>query len=224
MSFISDQLKTTRQKIAAAAKAAGRDPASVELIAICKGHDEEAVRTAIKAGQSLFGENRVQEAQNKFVKLRSLHEPLKLHLVGPLQTNKVEDAVQLFDVIETLDRPNLADALAKAIRKIGKQPKLYVEVNIGQEPQKAGIAPKDFDIFLKYCRESCGLTIDGLMCIPPQGQNPEPYFLDLKNLAERFGLKRLSMGLSSDFETAIRCGATEVRVGTGIFGERVVKS
>lgn len=220
MSLISDNLKMIRQKMAVAAQTVGRDPATIDLIAVSKMQDEVAVRAAMKAGQNLFGENRVQEAQNKFLKLRPLHEPLKLHLIGPLQTNKADSAVKLFDTIHTLDRPNLADALAKAIRKIGRSPQLYIEVNIGAEPQKAGVTPKDFDIFLKYCRESCNLKIEGLMCIPPQGQNPEPYFRDLKNLADRAKLSRLSMGMSADYEMAIRCGATEVRIGSALFGER----
>ncbi len=220
MPAIAEQLKNIRQKMGLAAKQAGRDPSSIDLIAVSKGQGAELVREAMKSGQDYFGENRVQEAQNKFTKLRPLHAPLKLHLIGPLQTNKAEAAVLLFDVIQTLDRPNLAEALAKAIRKAGRSPKLYVEVNIGQEPQKAGTAPKDLEIFLKYCRETCLLTIDGLMCIPPQAVDPEPYFIDMKKLASKHGLKRLSMGMSADFETAIRCGATEVRVGSALFGQR----
>lgn len=223
MSAIAQKLKIIHQKITAATAISKRAAGSVELIAVSKGHAEESVRDAIKAGQNIFGENRVQEAQNKFKNLRSIHAPLELHLIGPLQTNKAEDAVKIFDVIQTIDRPNLAEALAKAIKKSSRKPRLYIEVNIGLEPQKAGILPGEFDIFLKFCRESCSLTIEGLMCIPPQSSDPRPYFIQLKNLADQHGLKHISMGMSSDFEAAVACGATEVRVGTALFGERAAK-
>ncbi|HEU0117809.1 MAG TPA: YggS family pyridoxal phosphate-dependent enzyme [Alphaproteobacteria bacterium] len=217
---ITQHLRDIERRIAAAAKAAGRDPASIRLIAVSKGVEEEKVRSAIKAGQNVFGENRVQETKLKYVKLRPLHAPLELHLIGPLQTNKAEEAVRLFETIQTVDRPRLAEALSAAIRKIGRTPKLYAEVNIGQEAQKAGVVPNELEMFLKFCRDSCSLKIEGLMCIPPQGDDPEPYFKNMKILADRHKLPNLSMGMSADFETAIKCGATEVRVGTSLFGVR----
>jgi PLP dependent protein len=220
VSQIASSLKDVKQRIAAAAKAAGRAPESVTLVAVAKGKSEEDVRAAIKAGQSVFGENRVQEAQVKYALLRKLCPQLELHFIGSLQTNKAEDAVALFDVIETLDRPKLAEALAAAIRKTGRKPRLYIEVNIGLEPQKSGVAAAELDQFLRFCRASCGLKIDGLMCIPPQNSDPAPRFKQMKELAARHGLPRLSMGMSADYEEAIRCGATDVRVGTAIFGPR----
>ena len=190
------------------------------LIAVSKTHPAEAVREAVLAGQRVFGENRVQEAQSKFPPLKEAYPDLELHLIGPLQTNKARDAVALFDVIQTLDRPALADALAKAIRQTGKTPRLYVEINIGNEPQKAGIAPEELGAFLAYCRETCALEIEGLMCIPPHGQAPRPFFAQMKALAETFRLPHLSMGMSADYREAVACGATEVRIGTAIFGTR----
>ena len=189
------------------------------LIAVSKGHTEQSVREALAAGQRMFGENRVQEAQEKFSQLRHDTPDIELHMIGNLQSNKAEEAVQLFDVIETLDRLSLAEALAKAIKKTGKHPRLYIEINIGNEKQKSGIAPDQVDDFFATCKK-LGLKISGLMCIPPQHENPRPYFLCMKDLQTRLGLKHLSMGMSGDFETAIECGATEVRLGTAIFGKR----
>jgi len=219
MSDISANLDVIRNTIGAAAVSAGREPGAIKLMAVSKGHDASAVRAALAAGQRCFGENRVQEAKAKFVSLKTTYPDLVLHLIGPLQTNKAGEAVMLFDVIETLDRPSLADGLAKAIKKTGRAPKFLIEINIGGEVQKAGIAPSALSDFLTYCRAK-GLMVGGLMCIPPQNADPTPHFLRLKELATQYGLNDLSMGMSDDFETAIRCGSTEVRVGTAIFGPR----
>ncbi len=191
-----------------------------ELIAVTKTQSAEVIREALAAGQRVFGENRVQEAQKKFPALRKEFPDIKLHLIGPLQTNKAKDAIELFDVIETLDRPELAEAIAKAIRKTGKTPQLYIEVNIGLEPQKSGIAPDDVGAFLALCRNTYGLSVSGLMCIPPINKNPRPYFCAMRDLAKRLALPHLSMGMSADFEIAVACGATEVRLGMALFGER----
>ena len=193
---------------------------SAQLIAVSKRHSVEEIREALTAGQRVFGENRVQEAQTKFPDLRATFPDIELHLIGALQTNKAQAAIDLCDVIQTLDRPALATALAKAIRKTGRTPRLYVEVNIGREPQKAGILPEELDAFLVFCRQECGLSITGLMCIPPHDQDPAPFFRQMRTLADTFALPHLSMGMSGDFEKAIECGATEIRVGTAIFGER----
>lgn len=206
-----------------AAQAAGRDPASIKMIAVSKFQPAEAVEMALAAGQAFFGENYVQEARKKFEGLRAGGTGLELHLVGPLQTNKVEEAVGFFDIIQTLDRPKLAEALAAACLKVGRVPKMYIEVNIGREPQKAGIMPEVLDVFLKQCQGEYGLDITGLMCIPPLNEDPEPHFRHLRKLADEWKLKNVSMGMSADFETAIRCGATEIRIGTAIFGERLEK-
>jgi PLP dependent protein len=192
------------------------------LIAVSKTHSIGAIREALAAGQRVFGENRVQEAQEKFPLVREEYPDIELHLIGALQTNKAQDAVELFDVIQTLDRPALADALAKAMLKTGRHPRLYIEVNIGCEPQKSGIAPDQIDSFLAYCRDVCKLSIAGLMCIPPMERDPRPYFRAMRSLTDRMALPHLSMGMSADFEAAIECGATEVRVGTAIFGARDV--
>jgi pyridoxal phosphate enzyme (YggS family) len=220
MSTPTKNLRTIQAKIRAAAKAAGRYPASVILVAVSKGHGAVSVREALNAGQRVFGENRVQEAAAKFTALRAAYPDLKLHLIGPLQSNKVEEAVKLFDVIETIDHPKLAESLARAIQKTGRNLQLFIEINIGSEPQKAGIAPEKLGEFLAFCRDTCGLTITGLMCIPPQADDPQPHFAHLKKLANQFQLPHISMGMSADFETAIRCGATEIRVGSAIFGLR----
>ena len=217
---IADTLASIKKQMTAAAVAAGRAPESIRLVAVSKTHGVEAVRAALAAGQRVFGENRVQEAALKFSDLRNEFPDIELHLIGPLQTNKVEDSVRLFDVIQSVDRIKLADALAKAIKKIGCTPKLYVEVNVGGEAQKAGVAPEQVKEFLDQCRNVCGLTISGLMCIPPHGQDPVPYFQKLKSLADENGLPTISMGMSADFECAIRCGATEIRVGNALFGAR----
>jgi pyridoxal phosphate enzyme (YggS family) len=189
------------------------------VVAIAKTFGPGAVEAAIAAGQRVFGENRVQEAEAKYPALRARHPGLELHLVGPLQTNKVREAVALFDAIQTVDRPKLAAALAKEIARAGRAPRLFVQVNIGEEPQKAGVAPAGLAGLLAECR-GLGLAIDGLMCIPPADEDPAPHFTLLRELARREGLASLSMGMSGDFERAIRLGATHVRVGSAIFGAR----
>ncbi len=219
---IPANLAEVRARIAAAAKEAGRDPGEVTLVAVSKVHPAAAVEAALAAGQTVFGENRVQEAQGKFPALKAAHPDLRLHLIGPLQTNKVKDALQLFDVIETVDRPKLARALAKEAGKLGVTPTCYIQVNTGEEPQKAGIDPAEADAFVAECRE-LGLDVRGLMCIPPVGEEPSLHFAFLREIARRNGLAGLSMGMSGDYETAVRFGATLVRVGTGIFGTRPVK-
>lgn len=223
MTDIATNLINVKKKIAAAAASEGRKANSVELVAVSKGQESEKVRAAIIAGHRAFGENRVQEAKNKFGPLRGLCTDIELHLIGPLQTNKAEEAVKLFDVIETLDRPRLAEALSKAIQKTGRTLKFYVQVNIGNEEQKAGVALDQLDTFLSFCRKSCGLKIEGLMCIPPHKADPRPYFLQMKDLNNQYKFSHLSMGMSDDYEIAVRCGATAVRVGTAVFGKREVR-
>ena len=217
--WIAENLALVRAEIAQAALASGRKPADIELVAVSKTHSAELVEAAIVAGHSLFGENRVQEAAAKFPALRSAHPSLRLHLIGPLQTNKVRDAAALFDVIETLDRPKLADALVAERERSGRCPALFVQVNTGEEPQKAGIPPREADAFIEDCRRKA-LPVEGLMCIPPADEEPSPHFALLREIARRHGLVRLSMGMSGDFPVAVRFGATEVRVGTAIFGVR----
>ena len=217
---IAAKLEQVRETIATAAKAAGRDPGEVTLVAVSKVHPAAAVEAALAAGQRVFGENRVQEAQGKYPELKARVADLELHLIGPLQTTKAEDAVALFDVIEVVDRPKLAKALAKAMAKTGRRPACYVQVNTGEEEQKAGVAPREADAFIAACREEHGLPVEGLMCIPPLDEEPALHFALLKEIAERNGLAKLSMGMSGDFETAVRLGATHVRIGTAIFGAR----
>jgi pyridoxal phosphate enzyme (YggS family) len=217
---IAANLRETRAHIAAAAKSADRDPAAVTLIAVAKTHPVEAVAAALAAGQTVFGENRVQEAQAKYPELQRRHRDLRLHLIGPLQTNKVKDAVALFDVVQTVDREKLARALAAEMAKQARKLALFIQVNIGEEPQKAGIAPQATDAFIRLCRDELGLAIAGLMCIPPAEHQPAPYFALLREIAQRNGIAGLSMGMSGDYESAIRLGATLVRVGTAIFGTR----
>lgn len=204
-------------RIARAAQAAGRDPADVTLVAVSKQQPWEPVAQALAAGQTIFGENRVQEAQDRWAD----HRPgIELRLIGPLQTNKARDAVALFDVIETLDRERLAKVLAEEIQAQGKAVRLYVQVNTGEEPQKAGVLPAEADAFIAQCRDAYGLEIEGLMCIPPADEPPGPHFALLGKIAARNGLSKLSMGMSGDFETAVRFGATSVRVGSALFGAR----
>ena len=217
---VADRLAAVKNRIAAAARAAGRDAAAVTLVAVSKTHDAAAVSAAIAAGQRVFGENRVQEAQGKYPALKAAHQDLVLHLIGPLQTNKVKDAVALFDVIESVDRPKLAEALAREMERTGRRPRCLIQVNTGEEPQKAGVLPAEADAFIKECRERLHLPVEGLMCIPPFDQEPSPHFALLREMARRHGLAELSMGMSADYEIAIRLGATHVRVGTAIFGER----
>jgi PLP dependent protein len=219
---IPERLRLVKEEIALAAEAAGRKPGSVQLVAVSKTMPAAAIEDAIEAGQRIFGENRVQEAHGKWPAMKSLHPDIELHLIGPLQTNKVKEAVALFDVIETLDRPKLARALAEEMARTGKRPRLFVQVNTGEEPQKAGLAPEETDAFVALCRDTFDLTIDGLMCIPPFDEEPSMHFALLAKLAEEIGLDELSMGMSGDFEKAIAFGATYVRVGTAIFGARVL--
>lgn len=207
-------------RIGAAARKAGRDPAAVTLTAVSKEQPWERIKPVLDAGQRVFGENRVQEAQRRWAEERPTRPDLELRLIGPLQSNKAADAAALFDVIETLDRPKLAGALVDAMAKTGRTPRLYVQVNTGEEPQKAGVAPGELDAFLREVRETYGLTIEGLMCIPPVGEPAGLHFALLAKLAARNGLKRLSMGMSGDFETAVQFGATSVRVGSALFGAR----
>ncbi len=206
--------------MAAAAREAGRDPASVTLTAVSKQQAWSAVEPILDAGQRVFGENRVQEAQGRWGELRAAKPGLELRLIGPLQTNKARDAVALFDVIETLDREKLARALADAAAAAGRAPRLYVEVNTGEEPQKAGVLPVETDAFVARVRGEYGMQVEGLMCIPPRGEAAGPHFALLADIAARNGVSTLSMGMSADFETAIRFGATSVRVGSALFGPR----
>ena len=217
---VSANLAAIRAKIATLARAAGRDPAEIALMAVSKTHPAAAVEAALAAGQRLFGENRVQEAAGKFPALKTRFPDLRLHLIGPLQTNKAAEAVALFDAIETLDRPRLAEALAREMARQDRRPDLFIEVNTGEEPQKSGIPPADADAFIVACREQWKLSVAGLMCIPPEAEEPALHFALLREIARRNGLNRLSMGMSADYETAIRFGSTEVRLGTAIFGAR----
>ena len=214
------RLDRVRAEIARAAQAAEREPASVTLIAVSKGHPAADIALVIAAGQRVFGENRVQEAQAKWPELRRRHDGLELHLVGPLQTNKLRDAVALFDVIQSLDRPRLADALAVEFARGSRRPDLFIQVNLGEEPQKSGVLPNDAAGFIAYCRDEKKLPILGLMGIPPLAGDPVPYFALLRDLAQASGLSQLSMGMSADYPIAVGYGATHVRVGTAIFGAR----
>jgi pyridoxal phosphate enzyme (YggS family) len=214
------QLAAVRAEIARACKDARRDPAEVTLVAVSKTHQAEQIEPVIAAGQRVFGENRVQEAKAKWPPLKAKHAGIALHLIGPLQSNKAKEAVALFDAIHSVDRPSLAEALGKEIAKQGRSPLLLVEINTGAEAQKAGVLPQDADAFLDQCRAVYGLTISGLMCIPPLDEAPGPHFALTAKIARRNGLKLLSMGMSADFVTAIQLGATHVRVGSAIFGER----
>ena len=217
---IKDNLARLHARIAEACAHANRAPGSVSLVAVSKTHPAEAVEAALAAGQTVFGENRVQEAAAKFPGLRPAHRALRLHLIGALQTNKARDAVRLADTIESLDRPRLAAALADAIAKEGRRPELLVQVNTGDEAQKAGVPRAEADAFLRLCRDEHGLAVSGLMCIPPADADPRPHFGFLAELAAQHALPVLSMGMSGDFEAAIACGATHVRVGTAVFGTR----
>jgi pyridoxal phosphate enzyme (YggS family) len=217
---IAGALQTVRAAIAAAAVAAGREAAEVTLVAVSKFHPQAAVRQAMAAGQTIFGENRVQEAAAKFGPLRAAGQDFTLHVIGALQTNKVRDAVRLADVIETLDRPRLADALAHAAEQEGRMPGLLVQINVGDEPQKGGAPTAEADAFIAAMQRRFGSRVLGLMCIPPAEGDPAPHFRWLQACAARHGLRQLSMGMSGDFAAAIACGATHVRLGTAIFGHR----
>jgi len=216
---LAENLRRVRDRIADAALAAGRLPEDVTLVAVSKTKPTEAVIAALAAGQTVFGENRVQEAAAKFPPLRAAHH-FSLHIIGGLQTNKVRDAVRIAEVIETLDRPRLAEALTAAIVRGERTPTLLVEVNTGSEPQKSGIARDDADAFIDECKGRFGPALAGLMCVPPHGEDPRPHFTWLADRAARHGLNTVSMGMSADFEIAIACGATWVRVGSAIFGDR----
>ncbi len=220
MSEIAARLAAIKDRIAYAAKDSGRDPRSVTLVAVSKTHDAQAIAPALAAGHRVFGENRVQEAAAKWPELRQLYPDIELHLIGPLQTNKVRDAVALFDVIESVDRPKLAQALAAELAKSPRRIACYIQVNTGEEPQKAGILPDAADVFIAHCRDELKLPVAGLMCIPPQDEEPSLHFTLLGEIARRSKLSILSMGMSSDYEVAVRLGATHVRIGTAIFGAR----
>jgi pyridoxal phosphate enzyme (YggS family) len=214
---MSQALAEIRDRIAAAEARAGRPAGSAALVAVSKTQPWEHIAPVLGAGQKVFGENRVQEAMERWGGRR---EGLELHLIGPLQTNKVREAVAFFDVIETVDREKLARVLAEEIQRSGRAPRLYVQVNIGEEPQKAGISPGEADTFIAACQGSYGLMIEGLMCIPPVDADPAPHFALLREIAARNAVAKLSMGMSDDFETAVAQGATSVRVGSAIFGRR----
>ena len=217
---LAGELAAVEQEIARACKDARRDRTSVTLIAVSKTFGADAISPVIAAGQRVFGENRVQEAKAKWPGLMTAYPGIALHLIGPLQSNKAKEAVALFDAIHSVDRPSVCEALAKEIKSQGKNPELFVQLNTGEEPQKAGIAPSDADAFIASCREKYGLSISGLMCIPPVDEAPAPHFALTAKIAARNGLKNLSMGMSADFATAIQFGATHVRVGSAIFGQR----
>lgn len=217
---LEERLQDITSRVAKAERDAGRPSGSVSLVAVSKTFDADMIRPVIACGQRVFGENRVQEAQAKWPALRAETGDLELHLIGPLQSNKAEDAVALFDVIETVDREKIARALAAETKKQGRALRFYVQVNTGSEPQKAGISPEEVVDFVALCRDELGMTVEGLMCIPPVDENPGPHFALLAKLAREASLERLSMGMSGDFETAIAFGASSVRVGSAIFGTR----
>jgi len=220
MSEGADYLADVTRRIAEAARAAGRDPADVTLVAVSKTHGAERVRELLDAGHRVFGENRVQEAEEKFPALKAEYPDLQLHMIGPLQTNKARDAVALFDVIESVDRERLAAILAKEMAKAGRRPDCFIQVNTGEEPQKAGILPAELDAFVAACRDTHKLPVVGLMCIPPVEEEPALHFALLVKMAARNGLSKVSMGMSADYEIAVRLGATHVRVGSALFGAR----
>lgn len=217
---MTSKLETVQQNIDAAARAAGRDPRNITLVAVSKTKPADVITPILDQGHRVFGENKVQEAAGKWPVLREKYPGVELHLIGPLQSNKARQAIQLFDVIETVDRPKLARAIARISAEEGRHPRCYIQVNIGAEEQKAGILPEKADDFIALCRDELKLPLDGLMCIPPAGVDPTPYFTRLKDMAARHGLAKLSMGMSGDYPQAIQAGATSVRVGTAIFGPR----
>ena len=220
MSDAVARLESVRAEIVRAARDFGRDPASITLVAVSKTFPVEAIEPVLVAGHRVFGENYVQEAKGKWPALRERYPDVELHMIGPLQSNKAKEAVQLFDAIHTLDRTSLAEPLAKEMAKQGRRPKLLVQVNTGEEPQKGGVVPAEADPFIAACRERFGFEIVGLMCIPPAEEPPSPHFALLNTIAARNGLAWLSIGMSADFEAAIQLGATHVRVGSAIFGSR----
>jgi len=220
MSEGADHLADVMRRIAEAARAAGRDPGQVTLVAVSKTHGADKVRELLAAGQRVFGENRVQEAEEKFPALKAEYPDLQLHLIGPLQTNKARDAVALFDVIESVDRERLAATLAKEMTRAGRRPDCFIQVNTGEEAQKAGVLPAELDAFVAACRDTHKLPVVGLMCIPPVDEEPALHFALLVKMAARNGLAKVSMGMSADYEIAVRLGATHVRVGSALFGAR----
>lgn len=220
MPTAAERLEYITGRIEKARRRFGPPPDRVQLVAVSKTFDGAAIRPFLDAGQRVFGENRVQEAQAKWPELRASYDGIELHLIGPLQTNKARDAVKLFDVIQTVDRDKLAGILRTEMERAGKQLPVFVQVNIGQEEQKAGIAPAEAVAFVERCRSEHGLNVIGLMCIPPEGEPPAPYFAHLAALGREAGVANLSMGMSGDFETAIAMGATHVRVGSALFGAR----
>ena len=220
MSAGADRLAEVSHRIADAARTAGRQPSDVTLVAVSKTHGVDSVRELLVVGHRVFGENRVQEAEGKFPALKAEYPDLELHLIGPLQTNKARDAVALFDVIQSVDREKLAASLAKEMERLGRRPACYIQVNTGEEPQKAGILPNDLDAFVTACRDRYKLPIVGLMCIPPVDEEAALHFALLAKMAARNGLAKVSMGMSADYETAVRLGATHVRVGSALFGRR----
>lgn len=224
MSATSTAVAETRAAIAQACHDVGRDPDDVTLIAVSKTVPPEGIEPALAAGQHVFGENYVQEAARKWPPLRERFGPCELHLIGPLQSNKAHAAVALFDCIHSLDRPSLAEAVARAIDRTGRRPRLICQVNTGSEPQKSGVLPADADAFLARCRDDVGLSIEGLMCVPPVEDAPSPHFALLNQIARRNGLRSLSTGMSGDFRAAIQLGATHVRIGSAIFGARPPRS
>lgn len=223
MSGSATNLSDILARVEAARKKAVAPAPSTTLIAVTKTHDADAIRPVLDAGHRVFGENRVQEAMGKWPALRAAYSGIELHLIGPLQSNKTREAVETFDAIHSLDRPKLAHALKEEMEKTGRSPTLFIQVNTGEEPQKAGVAPQDTAAFIALCRSELRLPVKGLMCIPPNNENPAPHFALLQKIARENGLPLLSMGMSGDFETAIKFGATHVRVGSAIFGERSVQ-
>lgn len=221
---VAGNLAVVRRRIAAAARAAGREPASIALVAVPKTFGPARIRPALAARQRVFGENRVQEALEKWPRLKEEEPSVELHMIGPLQTNKVNAAAALFDVIETVDRPRLAAALARIFDRGAPRRKCYVEINTGEEPQKSGVLPDAADAFVEACRREYGLPVEGLMCLPPHGADPAPHFDLLRRIAARNGLAELSMGMTADYEAAIAHDATHVRVGTAIFGPRAPRA
>ena len=220
---VATNLGDVRARIVVAAAAVGRDPAGITLVAVSKAQLEARVKAALAAGQRVFGENYMQEAKARWPALRAHYPDVRLHMIGPIQTNKARDVVALFDVIETVDRPKLARALAKEMDRLGRRPACFIEVNTGEEPQKAGVWPADADALIKECRDDLGLPVAGLMVIPPEDEEPSLHFALLAEIARRNGLEQLSMGMSADYEIAVQFGATHVRVGSAIFGARPPK-
>jgi pyridoxal phosphate enzyme (YggS family) len=221
---VASNLDEVRARIVAAAAAVGRDPSGITLVAVSKAQPESRVQAALAAGQRVFGENYMQEAKTRWPALRARYPDVRLHMLGPIQTNKARDVAALFDVIETVDRPKLARALAKEMDRLGRRPACFIEVNTGEEPQKAGVRPADADALIKECRDDLGLPVVGLMAIPPEAEEPSLHFALLAEIARRNGLEQLSMGMSADYEIAVQFGATHVRVGSAIFGARPPKS